>query len=214
MAKTKRTTQRWIIEDQAIDVALRAANPPAESQGRFPALEPSASVEEGIRVDRDVAVKLRDGVTIYCDIYRPDGATNLPAIIAWSPYGKRTGYVGQNQVHGVPAGTYSAGTKAEGPDPDYWCRHGYALVNPDARGVGNSEGVIQFWNKTEGKDAADLIEWVAGQGWSNGKVGMSGSSWLAITQWMCAPWPMHTLSTMPIGVTKCPRWSALLCRPI
>jgi predicted acyl esterase len=186
MAPPARTTQRWTFGNETIEVALRAANRPEDSGGRFPPSEPGSSVQDGIRVDRDLAVKLRDGVTIYCDVHRPEGATNLPAIIAWSPYGKRAGYAGQNLVQGVPVNVYSAGTKAEGPDPDYWCRLGYAIVNPDARGSGNSEGVIQFWNSTEGKDAADLIEWVATQSWSSGKVGMAGSSWLAISQWLAA----------------------------
>jgi predicted acyl esterase len=38
--------------------------------------------------DRDVPVTLRDGVTIYTDILRPVGGGQVPAIVAWSPYGK------------------------------------------------------------------------------------------------------------------------------
>ena len=44
--------------------------------------------------EHDVAVKVRDGCTLYCDIYRPcssegNGATKVPAIVAWSPFGKK-----------------------------------------------------------------------------------------------------------------------------
>ena len=60
--------------------------------GGYPGLKPSSSVEDGVRVDRDVAVRLRDGVCLYTDIFRPANADPaqplLPAIIAWSPYGK------------------------------------------------------------------------------------------------------------------------------
>jgi hypothetical protein len=46
-----------------------------------------------IFVEQDVAVKLRDGVTIYVDIYRPADQDNCPAIIGWSPYGKCGGFL-------------------------------------------------------------------------------------------------------------------------
>src|ERR1039458_6345837 len=55
----------------------------------YPGFEPGVRVEDGIRIERDVAVKMRDGVTIYTDIYRPNDAANIPALIAWSPYGKQ-----------------------------------------------------------------------------------------------------------------------------
>ena len=44
-----------------------------------------------IVLEKDVAVTLRDGVTIYADIFRPAGTEKVPAIIAWSPYGKSRG---------------------------------------------------------------------------------------------------------------------------
>src|SRR4051794_12068183 len=37
--------------------------------------------------EKDVAVQLRDGVTIYVDVFRPAGAAEVPVIVAWSPYG-------------------------------------------------------------------------------------------------------------------------------
>ena len=41
--------------------------------------------------EKDVAVTLRDGVTIYVDVMRPAGSEKVPVIVAWSPYGKSTG---------------------------------------------------------------------------------------------------------------------------
>jgi hypothetical protein len=41
--------------------------------------------------ERDVAVKLRDGITIYTDVFRPAGNVTAPGIIAWGPYGKQIG---------------------------------------------------------------------------------------------------------------------------
>ncbi|MFZ0449428.1 MAG: CocE/NonD family hydrolase [Desulfatiglandaceae bacterium] len=184
MTKEWREVQNF--QDEKIEVIFRKARPIEESKGRCPPLAPGVTVKDGIRYERDVALRLRDGITIYTDIYRPDGATDVPAIVAWSPYGKRAGYAGQTDVPGVPTGTFSEMAKFEGPDPAYWCHYGYAVINPDARGAGNSEGDILQYGSTEGRDCYDLVEWVAAQEWSNGKVGMSGSSWLAIIQWFAA----------------------------
>ena len=41
-----------------------------------------------IVLEKDVAVTLRDGVTIYVDVFRPVGEEKVPVIVAWSPYGK------------------------------------------------------------------------------------------------------------------------------
>ena len=49
----------------------------------------------------------------------------------------------------------------EAPDPAYWCNHGYAVINPDPRGIGSSEGNIQFWGQAEARYGYDLIEWIA-----------------------------------------------------
>lgn len=151
---------------------------------------PGVHVENGILCEQDVPVTLRDGTVIYTDVYRPEGATDVPAIVAWSPYGKRHGYAPKGRqaflALGVPPGTTSPMAKFEGPDPAYWCHLGYAVVNPDARGAGHSEGNLLCVGTQDGRDAYDLIEWVAAQTWSNGKVGMSGNSWLAMVQWYTA----------------------------
>jgi len=46
------------------------------------------SVPVDIVFEKDVAVQLRDGVTIHVDVFRPTGADKVPVIVAWSPYGK------------------------------------------------------------------------------------------------------------------------------
>jgi predicted acyl esterase len=48
------------------------------------------ALSEDMIVEHDVAVKVRDGCTLYCDIYRPnDSDAKIPAIVAWSPFGKK-----------------------------------------------------------------------------------------------------------------------------
>jgi predicted acyl esterase len=99
---------------------------------------------------------------------------------------------------GIPVSVLSDLQAWEGPDPAYWCNHGYAIVNPDARGAFMSEGDIHFWGSQEAEDGHDLIEWLAVQDWSNGNVGLSGNSWLAILQWfIAATQPPHLAAIAP-----------------
>ncbi len=149
-----------------------------------------------IRWDRDVPVKLRDGVTIYTDILRPVGDGKVPAIVAWSPYGKT---IPQKDImSGVDPKEVTGLSKSEGPDAGYWVCHGYAVVNPDPRGAGKSEGDIHAWGSVDGQDGYDVIEWIAQQPWSTGKVALHGTSWLARAQWFIAQTkPPHLSAIAP-----------------
>jgi len=149
-----------------------------------------------IRWDRDVPVKLRDGVTIYTDILRPVGDGKVPAIVAWSPYGKT---IPQADVQaGVDPKEVTGLSKSEGPDAGFWVCHGYAVVNPDPRGAGKSEGDIHAWGSVDGQDGYDVIEWIARQPWSTGKVALHGTSWLAMAQWFIAQTkPPHLSAIAP-----------------
>jgi predicted acyl esterase len=143
-----------------------------------------------IVMEKDVAVTLRDGVTIYVDILRPAGVEKVPVLVAWSPYGKSRGnapqYVELFGLLGMDTRALSGLMKFEGPDPAFWCAHGYAVCNPDPRGSYHSEGDIRVWSRQEGEDYHDLIEWLGVQDWCNGKVGLTGNSYLAISQWFAA----------------------------
>jgi predicted acyl esterase len=94
--------------------------------------------------EKDIAVTLRDGITICIDVLRPAGVSKAPVIIAWSPYGKSSGMSPNRKalfgLLGMDAELKSGLEKFEGPDPAYWCAHGYAICNPDPRGIGRSEG--------------------------------------------------------------------------
>lgn len=132
-------------------------------------------LECDILLQRDVAIPLRDGVTIYADIFRPVGGGKCPALIALSPYGKEIGTQWLDDVPmraDVPKKAVSGLQKFEGPDPCYWVKHGYAVVNPDVRGAYKSEGVILFFGSDYGRDGKDIVDWVGEQNWCNGKVGL------------------------------------------
>jgi hypothetical protein len=160
------------------------------------------SLPVDIVFEKDSAVTLRDGTTIYVDILRPAGAEKVPVIIAWSPYGKSGGTHPRNwelfQLLGIDQSELSGLGKFEGPDPAFWCANGFAICNPDSRGAFYSEGDIYATGREEGRDGADLVEWLAEQDWCNGKVGMCGNSYLALSQWfIAAEAPTHLAAIAP-----------------
>ncbi|WP_419819255.1 CocE/NonD family hydrolase [Glaciibacter flavus] len=152
--------------------------------------------------DKDVAMTLRDGVTIHIDVFRPATTDEVPVIMAYSPYGKAQGtsmsVMGVFGLVGVPNSAVSGLEKFEAADPAYWVAQGYAIANPDIRGVVDSDGDSVLWDRQDGRDAYDIIEWLAEQEWSNGKVAMSGTSYLAVAQWFAASeQPPHLVAINP-----------------
>lgn len=152
-------------------------------------------------IERDVAIPMPDGTRLYADIIRPANGKNLPVILTYSPYGKHgLKKFLFDQGSGVPAGSVSKYAVWEGPDPVYFCEHGYAVVNADARGSWYSEGDLTIWSEQEAQDGYDLVEWCAAQPWASGKVGMSGVSYLAIVQWRIAVLnPPHLAAINPFA---------------
>ncbi len=93
---------------------------------------------------------------------------------------------------------FSAWTGWESPDPAFWCKHGYALVNCDLRGFGHSDGTGALLSEQEAQDYYDLIEWAGAQPWSSGRVGLNGVSYLALSQWRAAALrPPHLAAICP-----------------
>jgi predicted acyl esterase len=213
MAEMSKEIRKFSKEQ--IEVIFRKAAPITDSKARYPGFKPSTTIlPKGsvhgkgalplpcdIVFERDVSAKVRDGTTIYANVFRPAGDQKVPAIITWTPYGKGCGYQTLDQFPGrmgVPRKGLSELQTFEGPDPAYWCNHGYAIVNADSRGAFNSEGDIYFWGSQDAQDGYDFIEWVGIQKWCNGKVGMTGNSWLAIAQWFIASTnPPHLSAIAP-----------------
>lgn len=93
------------VSGETFDVPLRKALPVDAPRVRYPGFKQETLIlkagtvrREGamplpcdILLERDVPIKLRDGVTIYTDVFRPVNEENCPAILAWSPYGKGIG---------------------------------------------------------------------------------------------------------------------------
>lgn len=144
--------------------------------------------------ERDQAVVLRDKTTIYTDIFRPQTEEKVPVVISWSPYGKSN--IDQPWAYDSPELSHLQ--KEEGVDPALWCKNGYAVAHPDARGAYMSEGNIFHWGHSEGQDIYDYVEWLAAREWCNGRVVMAGNSYLTIAQWFAAAErPPHLTAIAP-----------------
>ncbi|CAG8918563.1 unnamed protein product [Penicillium salamii] len=165
----------------------------------------SRALSEDMIVQHDVAIRVRDGCTLYCDIYRPVTEEKVPAILAWSPFGKK--HNGINMMKkvrwgvGVPDGCLSGLERFEGPDPAEYCPRGFAIVNVDARGAGDSDGSIVIMGSQEGEDGHDVIEALAKMTWCNGNLGLAGNSHLGIVQWFIA-------ATQPPSLKAIAPWEA------
>jgi len=182
---------------QGFEMVFRDPVPLAE--GGCPKLNPRREKAQGMIIDYDVAVHMRDGIKIYADVYRPETAEPCPVLVTWGPYGKH-GRVKLTTMGntGVEDDKFNEYTKFEAADPIYWCHHGYAIINADMRGSWHSEGDLTFMSPQEVEDCYDLIEWAGAQSWSNGKVGMQGVSYLAWSQWkVAAANPPHLAAINP-----------------
>jgi putative CocE/NonD family hydrolase len=140
--------------------------------------------------DDDVAVAMRDGVTLMVDVHRPATPGRYPVLLAASPYPR------QIQDLGAPMGFIEAGAS------DFFVPRGYVHVIANLRGTGGSGGTFTFMDGQERRDMYDLVEWAAQQPWSDGKVGMIGISYFAMTQLEAAvEQPPHLKAVFPVAVS-------------
>jgi predicted acyl esterase len=129
-----------------------------------------------IKAEKDVFVPVRDKVKLAVNIYRPDAKGKFPALLAMGGYGKelQDELIPPQPLYKSPVwdGNIEAGDTTE------IVPRGYVHVIADSRGIGKSEGEYTgMWTDQEGRDGADLIEWIAKQPWCDGNVGMIGYSY-------------------------------------
>jgi putative CocE/NonD family hydrolase len=141
---------------------------------------------------------MRDSVRIAIDVFRPtkEGRTaeaRLPVVWVLKRYQRAT-IVGRKVSDLLAQGGAPLSALLE---------HGYVLAAADSRGTGASFGVWEGpWTEAEAMDAAEITEWLASQPWSNGRVGMIGSSYEATTQLMAAARkPPHLRAIVPAMAT-------------
>ena len=131
-----------------------------------------------IQVDKDVPLTTRDGVTLRSDVYRPAADGRYPVLLGRTCYGKDTW--------------------GRWIDPERTAGEGYAVVINDMRGGFGSDGEFYPFFHDEA-DGYDVVEWCAAQPWSDGRVGMFGSSAPGFMQLLAAvARPPHLVAIAPM----------------
>ncbi len=122
----------------------------------------------GVDVLSDLMILMRDGVGLATDVYLPASRHGpVPALLTRTPYSK---------TQEPPAGR--TGIVELG---HYFASHGYAVVVQDVRGRWMSEGTWDFLGG-DAPDGVDICAWIGLQPWSDGQVGMFGTSYPGGTQ--------------------------------
>jgi putative CocE/NonD family hydrolase len=138
---------------------------------------------DNVHLEKNVSVKMRDGVKIAVDVYSPAHRKGpWPTILACSPFQKERFF--------------------ESAKPAFYCAHGYVCVQAAERGCGFNQGKFTFSGPVVAKDGYDLIELIARQPWCNGNVAMMGASGYGVMQWITAPLnPPHLKALVVLATT-------------
>lgn len=133
-----------------------------------------------IIVEKNVPCKMRDGVILYADIYRPNKEGRFPVLLTRLPYSKDLPYYSHRYL-----------------DTNRLVENGFIVIIQDVRGRFQSEGEFQPFRQ-EANDGFDTVEWAAAFPYSTGKVGMFGLSYYGYTQLLAATKkPPHLAAIFP-----------------
>jgi putative CocE/NonD family hydrolase len=138
----------------------------------------------GVRVERDVPVAMRDGVTLRADVYRPCDADDrrLPVLLVRTPYSKANALTVTYQ------------------HPAWYARRGYVVVSQDVRGRFGSDGAFDPFHH-EAADGHDTVAWASRLPGTTGQVGMYGFSYGGATQMLAATERPEGLACLVPGFT-------------
>lgn len=140
-----------------------------------------------ILLERDVPVRLRDGVTVSVDVYRPDAEGVFPVLVEGTAYDKRCTTDLRMSTH------------------TFFVPRGYVFVIWNMRGRFKSGGRFDM-EHLPGEDGSDVVEWAAAQPWSSGRVGLVGKSYSGqILLHTAAAAPPHLVCAMP-ALTHSDAW--------
>ncbi|MDN3016087.1 CocE/NonD family hydrolase [Paenibacillus sp. BSR1-1] len=132
--------------------------------------------------EKNVPAVMRDGTTLYADVFRPEGEGKYPVLLQRTPYNRTF----------LPLTTMVL-------DPIAAAHQGYVVIIQDVRGRFDSEGDPFYIYKNEYNDGYDSVEWAASLPYSDGNVGMYGLSYKGMTQFQAAVMqPPHLKAIFPI----------------
>jgi predicted acyl esterase len=144
--------------------------------------------------EKDIAIEMRDGVHLCGDVYRPEAKERFPALLSFGLHNKDL--LDPEMLRAIPPQPAWSSLwigNIEGGDTAYFVSRGYAHVVVNARGIGKSKD-----GPMPAPDQYDTIEWIAGQPWCDGNVGMIGISNFAANQFMAAAQqPPHLKAIFP-----------------
>ncbi len=126
-----------------------------------------------VELRSNVKTPMRDGVELSSDLYLPKASGKFPTVLHRTPYGNNT--------------------DAEVEKARMFANQGYVYVTQDTRGRWDSDGNHYPFHH-DGPDGFDTQEWIGGQEWSNGKIGMTGSSYGGLVQLLSAPYRSQYLT--------------------
>src|SRR3954452_17919170 len=133
----------------------------------------------GVAKQQDVSITMSDGVVLHADVIHPATAGGamapgkFPVLLTQTPYNKA-----------APSLNF---------EDDYLVEHGYVQVIADVRGTGSSEGNWDSFGTREQMDGKEIVDWARVQPWSDGNLGLHGTSYGAINQ-------IFTAAQHPAGV--------------
>ncbi len=119
---------------------------------------------------QDVPIAMSDGAVLRADVTLPAGLRGpFPLALTITGYGKSTGI-----------------TQLAGSSSSSLLRHGYATMTLDDRGTGTSSGMWESWGERTIADYREVLDWIVDQPWSDGRVGLTGTSYMGITSLLAA----------------------------
>ena len=122
-------------------------------------------------------VPVRDGTLLALSVYRPAGAGPHPTLLWILPERRETLDPRTGEITPVMSRH----------ELEFFTRHGYAIALAEMRGGGASFGTRDLDRSPQlGRDGADLVEWISGQDWSDGTLGMVGASYQGFIQYATA----------------------------
>jgi uncharacterized protein len=136
----------------------------------------------GVRLERGVHCRMRDGVELISDHYYSPQPGPQPTLLMRQPYGRD---IASTVVYAHPA---------------WFARHGYNVVIQDVRGRGDSGGEFYPF-RNEGSDGAETIAWLRRRPECNGRIGMYGFSYQGMTQLLAATEQPEGLLCIAPGMT-------------
>ncbi len=134
-------------------------------------------------IEDDDRVPTADGATICARVMRPRSATGrLPALLQFTIYADATSLL---------------------RDERRTAAHGYASVLGFTRGKACSpDKPVPY--EHDGADATAVLDWIARQPWSDGRVGMYGGSYSGFTPWAAAAHLPKALKAIMVGAPAAP----------